>query len=250
MPATTPSGTTSRPAADERQVQADGAAAAEPHDEVALADEAVLVEVGDRVDDREPHDQAVRAPARPTSACHDSRCGVQVEAAEDHPGPVRQGDDQLAEAAVGPADRRRHVEDRRRAAEQREGEDRPAARDRQVDADGERAREGGDAEPEDGVGHRRQIGGVEDPVGAHARVEILVEGLDADDREHHAGEAAEEDRARRTRRRGRRPRPRRAGTEAGPRRGRSGSAPARRRAARRCHAERPGRLLGRRGTQR
>ena len=64
-----------------------------------------------------------------------------------------------------------------------------------MDADGERAREGGDAEPEDGVGHRRQIGGVEDPVGAHARVEILVEGLDADDREHHAGEAAEEDRA-------------------------------------------------------
>ena len=64
-----------------------------------------------------------------------------------------------------------------------------------MDADGERAREGGDAEPEDGVGHRRQVGGVEDPVGAHARVEVLVEGFDADDREHHAGEAAEEDRA-------------------------------------------------------
>jgi hypothetical protein len=64
-----------------------------------------------------------------------------------------------------------------------------------VDADGERARERGDAEPEDGVGHRRQIGGVEDPVGAHARIEILVEGFDTDHRKHDPGEAAEEDRA-------------------------------------------------------
>ena len=37
----------------ERQIEEDGAAAPEPHDEVALADEAVLMEIGDRVDDRE-----------------------------------------------------------------------------------------------------------------------------------------------------------------------------------------------------
>jgi hypothetical protein len=111
---------------------------------------------------------------------------VQVEAAEHHPRPVRERDDELAQAAVRPADRRRHVEDRRHAAEQREGEDRPAADERQVDADRERAGERGDAEPEHRVGHRRQVGRVEDAVGAHPRVEVLVERLDADDREDDA----------------------------------------------------------------
>jgi hypothetical protein len=152
------------------------------------------VEVGDGVDDRETHDQAA-GHQRDDQRLPRQLLGVQVEAAEDHPGAVRQRDHQLAEAAIGPADRRRHVEDRGRAAEERKGEDRPAAQDRQVDPDGERACERGDAEPQDGVGHRRQIGGIEHPVRAHARVEILVEGLDADDREHHAGEPAEEDRA-------------------------------------------------------
>ena len=93
------------------------------------------------------------------------------------------------------------------------------------------------------VGHRRQVRGIEDAVGAHPRVEVLVERLDADDREHDADEAAPEDRARRTRRRWRRPTPRRAGRAAARRRGRSGSAPCRQtrssRCARRARRRRP-----------
>ena len=96
-----------------------------------------------------------RQKARPRE-----RCGVQVEAAEHHPRPVRQRDDELAQAAIGPADRRRLVEDRGRAAQQREREDRPAAAHREVDADRERAGERGDADPEHR--HRRSAAGRRD----------------------------------------------------------------------------------------
>ena len=78
---------------------------------------------------------------------------------------------------------------------------------------------------------RRHVGGIEDAVGAHARVEVLVEGFDADRPRAPRRRGRSRRSARRRRRRWRRPRRRRAGREAGPRRGRSGSAPARRRAA-------------------
>ena len=61
------------------------------------------------------------------------RAGVKIDAAEHHPRSVRQRDDELAQAAIGPADRRRDVEDRGHAAQQREQQDRPAAAVREVD---------------------------------------------------------------------------------------------------------------------
>ena len=119
---------------------------------------------------------------------------VQVEAAEHHPRAIRQRDHGLAQTAIGPADRRRDVEDGGHAAQQRERQDRPSAANRQVHADRERAGKCGDAEPHDCVRHRRQVVGIEHPVRAHPRIEVFVEGLDADDRKHHAGKAAPEDR--------------------------------------------------------
>ena len=59
--------------------------------------------------------------------------------------------------------------------------------------DGQRTREGGDAEPEHAVGHRREVGRIEHAVGAHPRIEVFVERLDADDSEHDAEQAAPED---------------------------------------------------------
>ena len=66
-------GTTSRPAAASREIKPDGAPAPEPHDEVALADEAVLMEIGNRVDHGKRHDQQSRHQRR-ASAPHDTRC--------------------------------------------------------------------------------------------------------------------------------------------------------------------------------
>ena len=131
----------------------------------------------------------ISSPARATrrNAPHETRAGVQVEAAEHHPRAVRRARSPLRRArdtTSGSAAPRRRSRPRRRAARTRGSASRRAASGRCRPRARRRTRRRRSRTPPPGsAGRSAGLNTRSVPI---ARVEVLVERLDADDREHDA----------------------------------------------------------------